>query len=207
MGIWSIFMSNPSKVRTISAQVTEPDYRRYAAVANASGKTMSAWIKETLAALYPADMYSEEHPLGLPRDDRAPSTSAPPAIDLPPAQAPKSLMGVAPVEAPDEALDLEDQLAAAFHTIDDHERGMFGEAAVPQRTAAGGTPRAPAAPGTTIAVQDLGHPCAHLSTTLPANQTWADCQGSCMRQHGRPCHWPAQTAPQCSLFRIRRAPL
>jgi hypothetical protein len=189
--------------RTLSARVSEEEHDRYSELARLRGMSLSAFVREAMSVLYPLELF-EEQKANLHKPPDLPSDPAPPppvAARLPDPEA-YSVMGFGALNT-SSVLDLEDGLAAAFASLDDHDAGR-----APMGTVHGTTPGVGSTGtrhGVTVPggppVRNDEHPCRHLNIVPPAGLTRGDCQGSCRAQHGRPCHWPAAVAAHCTAFR------
>lgn len=202
-------MGNEEGWRTLSARVLEAEHDRYSELAKLRGMSLSAFVREAMAVMYPQELFEEQkanlREQADPPSDPAPPValpSPPPVAVRPPDPAASSVMGFGALTETS-VLDLEDGLAAAFAALDGHEAGRAPMGTVhgaPPGAGAAGTRHGATVPGGPP-VRNDGHPCRHLNLVPPAGLTRGDCQGSCLAQHGRPCHWPANVAADCGSFR------
>jgi len=174
--------------RTLSARVLAEEHDRYAELAKLRGISVSAFVRESMQALYPAELH-ETHRTQLQEIRTASGTEPAAAPSKPQPKAPEpehtSVMGYG-LHSSDPVLALEDSLTAAFASMD--------QGPAPTRAAA---PLPPGGPP----VRNDQHPCRHLNIVPPPGLTRADCQGACQAQHNRPCHWPSNVAAGCTYYR------
>lgn len=173
---------NTNKTRTISAQISNEEYERYKKLAEAQGASFSTWLKQSLAMMYPPEMQETQLAAAAQAVQRTPSSNG------------DSVMGFEPVTVSDTEIDaLETALAVSFSPT------------APTAPVVGQTPMFERRDVPVIPLSE-GHPCVHLDPRPPPNFTATDCQGMCMKQRGRPCHWAPHVARQCSLYRSKGMP-